>query len=284
MNRKSSSIAQSCTKLPPSCNSAEVDVGRAVDGNIFIPLNVEELHSGFRAQAITPIETYLTYQGPLVTPDACPLLSFEDGRRVRFRDCDEEWLLTEEISVASASARCSEETSMADAKAAKPGILSPIVASEVSHSAISDQIARYPRCIDSLAGNNGNADSSIANSCKLPRQLEPADSSFSFTMTELSGEQSRDASGPPLHFWFTARGDCDGAESQQNCFSFVTANASDVATKRERRHTAPGTLKTALIRAHLGMKDTLCMCHKWHVRVQCRLADTGLYQGLGFQA
>ncbi|KAL8453357.1 hypothetical protein Emag_001912 [Eimeria magna] len=252
MQRKSPSIAQSGTDLPSPCNSVELGVGKAVDGSIFIPLNVEELSSGCRAQAATPIEAYMTYQGPLVTPDACPLLSFEDDRRVRFRDCDEEWLLTEEISVASASARCSEEASLADAKVAKPGMLSPIEAFEVAYSAISDHSARYPRRMDSLAGNDGSVDGSHAKSCKSPKQLEPADSSFSCTMTELSGEQSRDAAGPQLRFWWTARGDCDGAESQQNCFLAVTANASDIATKRDRRHTAPGALKTALIRSADG--------------------------------
>ncbi|KAL8448380.1 hypothetical protein Emed_003910 [Eimeria media] len=249
------SLAQSGTELPPPCNSVEAGaLGKAVEGSIFIPLNVEELSSGCRAQAVTPIEAYLTYQGPLVTPDACPLLSFEDDRRVRFRDCDEEWLLTEEISVASASARCSEEASLADAKVAKPGILSPVVASEVAYSAISDQPTRYSKRMDAVTGHDDSVDCSHPKSCNSPKHLEPADSSFSCTMNEVSGDQSHDASSapPPLHFWWTARGDCDGAQSQQNCFLAVTANSSDMATKRDRRHTAPGALKTALIRSADG--------------------------------
>ncbi|OEH76770.1 hypothetical protein cyc_06079 [Cyclospora cayetanensis] len=106
--------------MPPrSLSSSSADLlQQAPDLDLFLPISVEDLRPKSPALTVSPVSSCLTSQGPLVTPDACPLLTLEADRRVRFRDSDEEWLLTEEVSVASASVRCSEENTAADTSAA----------------------------------------------------------------------------------------------------------------------------------------------------------------------
>ncbi|KAL8426012.1 hypothetical protein Efla_001930 [Eimeria flavescens] len=237
--------------MPVSFEPGEAASSDSVaDGSIFLPFNAEEFHPGFPSRAITPVEAYLTSQGPLVTPDACPLLSFEDDRRVRFRECDEEWLLTEEISVTSASARWSEEASAADSRNAMPEIPSPILAAEIPHGMFFEKRPHFASCEDNATKKvEHHVEMPSAESCKAGLQRGSVGRPLSSAKTGESREQGGVASCVSLQFWWTARADPNAGDSQQSCLSSGATNCLEAGMKRDRRHTAPGALKTALIRS-----------------------------------
>lgn len=251
VSSKSSPIPLLCSAVCTSTDSrVSASAEKAIDQSLFIPIIAEEQPKS-PADDFGPTEDCMTLKGPLVTPDACPLLSFEDDRRVRFRDFDEEWLLTEEMSVTSASVRCSEEASTAEASAAKSEVPSP--SGEVSCGLVSVKGQRCMACKGS--GSRRPSQEQISHpetKCSLLRNDTLDDCSFDSTLAAVSPGGALVGSTMPHHLWWPARGNGSGVDAEQHCSPKAPTPGSRTGTRRGRRHTAPGGFKTALIRSADG--------------------------------
>ena len=238
----------------PACTEACDSIGsrKVADKSLFLPLSAEDLQAKFTAQTATPKDASITSQGPLVTPDACPLLSLEDDRRVRFRDCDEEWLLTEEISVASASARCSEEASIAEASGAKPDRACPNVATESCYAPLGGRRCHGANCKHNGEGQADPTESPPQDSYDMLQHGISKDTPCACAMAGVSQEEASPSSLVPRHCWWPTRTNGSGFGTPKQSSSHVTTPGSDVSTKRCRRHTAPEALRMALIRSADG--------------------------------
>lgn len=250
---QSSAIPLLCNAIPACPEACDSTSPRNVAGqSLFLPLSVEDLQAKFTAHTATPKDASITSQGPLVTPDACPLLSLEDDRRVRFRDCDEEWLLTEEMSVASASVRCSEEASVAEASGARPYTACTNVGSGAYYASLGGRTRHCANCKHKGQGQQDFARSPQAHSYDTLQHDPSKDTSFDCTNESVSQEKAPLSPLVSRHCWWPTRRNGSGVDTAKQSSSHVTTQGSDMNARRCRRHTAPGALKMALIRSADG--------------------------------
>lgn len=265
--------AQACTEACEGTGTPQF-----VDPGLFLPLSVEELRPQSPTDFVTrpsPVDACMTSRCPLVTPDACPLLRLEDERRVRFQDCDEEWLLTEETSVASASARCSEEASIPDPGCAKHEGVSPAAFAGAAHSLINDKRRQcwnrnssgqetprhtgvlHPPARSALPQDRTKALAAGCPMAALFQQKSPA-TPAGHRHLWLPGRENRSRPRPAQ---FSSAPVETGSElkhenrSRPRPTQFSSATVETVpesSAQRGRRHTAPGAFKTALIRSSDG--------------------------------
>ncbi|XP_026191093.1 uncharacterized protein LOC34622322 [Cyclospora cayetanensis] len=258
--------------MPPrSLSSSSADLlQQAPDLDLFLPISVEDLRPKSPALTVSPVSSCLTSQGPLVTPDACPLLTLEADRRVRFRDSDEEWLLTEEVSVASASVRCSEENTAADTSAANAHNALPDegVARETGAPSLEATGTTLP-CMILEEELQEKTNDIVTSHARSDTELQNGSSSVSAAEcagTPQCSQQVTADAVTPRQFWLLSQGSGNAAAHQQilsSSSSFSSSyfssssscNASgalELGEQRARRHTAPGALRTALIRSADG--------------------------------